>query len=125
MEDTILQTKCDAFAVRIYQLDKYLQTCKEFSIASQILRSGTSIGANIAETPNAESTDDFIHKIAIARKEANETQYWLRLLHNVQLIDDSLFNSMKADCTELQRIMAATIKSLIAKKQTDSSADNN
>ncbi len=125
MEDTILQTKCDAFAVKIYHLDKYLQSKKEFSIASQILRSGTSIGANIAETPNAESTDDFIHKIAIARKEANETQYWLRLLHNVQLIDDSLFNSMRADCTELQRIMAATIKSLIAKKQTVSSADNN
>jgi len=125
MEETILQAKCDAFAVRIYQLDKYLQTRKEFSIASQILRSGTSIGANGAETPNAESTDDFIHKIAIARKEANETQYWLRLLHNVQLIDDSYFNSMKADCTELQRIMAATIKSLNAKKQSDSSADNN
>ena len=125
MEDTILQSKCDSFAVRIYQLDKYLQSRKEFSIANQILRAGTSIGANIAETPNSESTDDFIHKIAIARKEANETQYWLRLLHNVQLIDDSYFNSIKAECTELQRIMAATTKSLIAKKRLASSADNN
>lgn len=113
MEDTILQTKCDAFAVRIYNLDKYLQEQREYSIANQILRSGTSIGANVAESPNAESYDDFIHKIAIARKEANETQYWLRLLHNVNLIDDKLFQSLKNDCTELQRIMAATVKTMV------------
>lgn len=74
MEETILQKKCDDFAVRIYKLDKFLKEKKEFSISSQILRSGTSIGANVAESPNAESTEDFIHKLAIARKEANETQ---------------------------------------------------
>ncbi len=115
MEDTILQKKCDDFAVRIYKLDRFLKEKKEYSISSQILRSGTSIGANVAESPNAESKEDFIHKIAIARKEANETQYWLRLLHNVELIDDNCFASMKSDCTELQKIMAATVKSLSSK----------
>ena len=119
MEDTLLQKKCDDFAVRIYKLDKYLKEKKEYSISSQILRSGTSIGANVAESPNAESKEDFIHKIAIARKEANETQYWLRLLHNVALIDDECFKSMKNDCTELQKIMAATIRSLVTKRNDE------
>lgn len=116
MDETILQTKCDNFAVRIYKLDQYLKGKNEYSISNQILRSGTSIGANVAESPNAESKEDFIHKIAIARKEANETQYWLRLLHNVSLIDEECFKSMKTDCTELQKIMAATIRSLSTKQ---------
>ena len=115
MEDTLLQKKCDDFAVRIYNLNQYLQSKKEHILSNQILRSGTSIGANIAESPNAESKEDFIHKIAIARKEANETQYWLRLLHDTALIDDACYMSMKNDCTELQKIMAATVRSLATK----------
>ena len=115
MEDSLLQKKCDDFAVRIYKLNQYLLSKKEHILCNQILRSGTSIGANIAESPNAESKEDFIHKIAIARKEANETQYWLRLLHNIALIDDICYMSMKNDCTELQKIMAATVRSLTMK----------
>jgi len=127
MAETILQQKCDEFAVQIYWLNKYLLNKKETSIANQILRSGTSIGANIAETPNAESTEDYIHKVAIARKEANETQYWLRLLFNVNLINEDYFITMRGACTELQKMMAATIKTLKSKNasQDSTSSANN
>ena len=81
MKKSILDEKCMLFAVRIVKFHQYLCTeKKEYVLSKQILRSGTSIGANLRESRNAQSTSDFIHKLNIALKEADETQYWLELL---------------------------------------------
>ena len=82
MKSGAIQTKTFAFAVRIVNLHKFLCTeKKEFVLSKQLLRSGTAIGALVREADQAESKPDFIHKMAIALKEANETEYWLELLH--------------------------------------------
>ena len=78
-------------------------------MSKQILRSGTSIGANIAESICAESPDDFIHKLAIAQKEASETRYWLKLLYRSDFITEKQFNSIDLDCRELLNIISAII----------------
>ena len=111
-EENLINEKALAFAERIYKLSSYLKEKKEFSLADQLLRSGCSIGANLAESIFSESTEDYIHKLAIARKEGSETSFWLRLLHRTGLIDEALFKSFKQDCDELQRMMTATMKTL-------------
>ena len=78
-------------------------------MSKQILRSGTSIGANIAESICAESPDDFIHKLAIAQKEASETRYWLKLLYRSDFITEKQFNAIDLDCRELLNIISAII----------------
>lgn len=83
---------------------------KEFVLSKQILRSGTSIGANIEEAYQGESKADFIHKLAIANKEAFETHYWLRLLRDSGFLEKKLADSLIVDCDELQRILVASIK---------------
>ena len=85
---------------------------KEFILAKQILRSGTSIGANIAEAQDAQSNLDFIHKYSIALKEARETEYWLNLLKESEYIDEISFKSIIIDCEELIKLLVATIKKL-------------
>ncbi len=98
------------FAVRIVNLYKYIiDTKKEYVINKQLLRSGTSIGANTREALNAESTKDFIHKLAIAQKEADETLYWLELLNETKYINENEFNSMHNDCSELLKIIKSII----------------
>ena len=83
---------------------------REFVLSKQVLRSGTSIGANIEESVHAQSRLDFVHKLSIAQKEAIETRYWLRLLKDSGYIEEKLAGSFLADCEELQRLLTASIK---------------
>ncbi|MBR4804198.1 MAG: four helix bundle protein [Bacteroidales bacterium] len=118
MKDSIVAKKSKAFALRIINLFKYLNIeKKEFVLSKQILRSGTSIGANIAEANCAQSDADFIAKTHISLKECCETLYWLELLHDANYIDDSMFNSINSDCSELYKILSSIIISM-KEKQT-------
>ena len=109
--DHTIQEKSYQFAVRIVKLCKYLQNeQKEYILSKQILRSGTSIGANIAEAQQAQSRPDFISKLNIALKESYETNYWLRLLHATDYLSESEFSSIIADCKELEKILTSIIK---------------
>ena len=100
------------FAVSIYSLAKKLrQAHSEFDLSKQLLRSGTSIGANVAEGVRAQSKADFISKMAIALKEANETDFWLRLLHKVGLIDESEFTGYRKEVNELIALLTSITKS--------------
>ncbi len=81
MKENIIKNKSFEFALRIIKLYKHLQSEKEYILSKQILRSGTSVGALVRESEHAQSTADFIHKLSIAQKEANESEYWLELLH--------------------------------------------
>jgi len=112
MRSNILLSKSYNFALRIVKLFQYLSNeKKEFVLSKQILRSGTSIGANIEEAHQAESKADFIHKLAIANKEAFETHYWLRLLRDSDLLEAKIANSLLTDCDELQKFLVSSIKS--------------
>ena len=101
--------KSIAFSFRIINLYKFLIGKREMILSKQILRSGTSIGANISESVFAESNMDFIHKLSISRKEANETKYWLLLLQKGEYISEIEFNSMLQDCVELIKILTSII----------------
>ena len=99
------------FAVRIVKLCKYLQeNKKEYILSKQLMRSGTSIGANITESQQAQSRADFISKLNIALKEAVETNYWLRLLQATDYLSDSEYASMIGDCKELEKLLTAILK---------------
>lgn len=107
-----LQTKSFAFAVRVVNLYKYL--CgekKEFVLSKQLLRSGTAIGALVREAEQAESKADFIHKMAIALKEANETEYWILLLSETGYLTSQNAESIIADNKELLKLLTSIIKS--------------
>ncbi|MBR4911507.1 MAG: four helix bundle protein [Bacteroidales bacterium] len=109
-ENTIV-TKSKAFALRVIKLYKYLCGKKrEFVMSKQIMRSGTSIGANVREATRAQSTPDFISKMNIALKEAEETCYWLELLHESEYLDERAFNSLYSDSMELLKILASIVK---------------
>ena len=111
MGSSIIEAKSFDFAVRIVKLYQYLcEEKKEFVLSKQLLRSGTSIGANVSETENAQSKADFISKMNIALKEANETQYWLRLLYSTDYLSDKEFESINADITELIAILTSICK---------------
>ena len=111
MMDNAIYRKSFQFAVRIVNLCKYLQTeQKEFVLSKQILRCGTSIGANVAESQNAQSRPDFLSKLNIALKEATETDYWLRLLHETVYISKTQFDSMIADCDEIEGLLVSIVK---------------
>ena len=84
---------------------------KEFILSKQLMRCGTSIGANVSEAQQAQSRPDFINKINIALKEACETNYWLRLLHETQYLDASAFHSIIKDCSELEKLLISIVKS--------------
>lgn len=102
--------KSMAFAVRIVKLGRYLQEQKEFILSKQVIRSGTSIGACIRESQQAESRKDFIHKLSIGLKEAVETKYWLELLWRTALIEDRGFRSLAKDNDELLKLLTSAIK---------------
>lgn len=115
-KDNILYNKAKAFSVRIIRFKQWLcDTHKEYALADQILRSGTSIGANIAESIDAVSTPDFRNKLAIALKECSETKYWLEILNDVELIDRKMYNSLYKDCRELYLILSSSVKTLSEK----------
>jgi four helix bundle protein len=110
MSDSILKDKSLKFAVRIVRLSQFLkEQQKEFVLSKQLLRSGTSIGANVRESRNAESDLDFIHKLAIAQKECDETCYWLELLFLTEYLSEKEFNSIHNDAVELLKIIKSTI----------------
>ena len=99
------------FALRIIKLYSYLKDTKQVHVLSkQILKSGTSIGANVRESVNAQSRMDFINKLNIALKEANETEYWLELLHESNILDDKQFESIYNDCGKLSATLTKIIK---------------
>ena len=109
--DNAIYKKSFDFAIRIVNLCKHLQTeQKERVLSKQILRSGTSIGANVAEAQQAQSKADFISKLNIALKEAAETDYWLRLLHATNYMNDMQFDSMISDCDEIESLLVAIVK---------------
>ena len=111
MESSPLVVKSKAFAIRIVKLCKYLDEEKrENIIRKQIVRSGTSIGANLAESQYAQSRDDFFTKISVALKEANETMYWLELLRDTDYLTPEYAASMISDCNELLAMLIATSK---------------
>ena len=111
MSKNVIQDKSKKFAVRIINLYKYLNdNKKEYIISKQILRCGTSIGANVRETVNAQSKSDFISKMSIALKEADETAYWLELLYETDFITIEQFDSINYDCTEIIKILISIIK---------------
>ena len=112
-DDNLILTKSKAFALRIIRLYQYLcDTKKEYVLSKQLLRCGTSIGANAKEADNAQSKADFQAKMYIAYKEANETEYWLELLYESGYIETKAFQSIYTDCKELIRILAAITKSM-------------
>lgn len=111
MTESLILKKSKAFALRIVRLYKYLREHKESVIAKQVLRSGTSIGANIAESRYAQSKADFASKLQIALKEASETEYWLGLLRDAELVESGIaFDSICDDCTELIKMLTASVK---------------
>ena len=108
--DSIAKQKSMAFAKRIVSLYQYLVNEYHESVMSkQILRCGTSIGANIAEAIYGSSRKDFLNKIHIALKESSETLYWLELLHSCGYIPESLFRSLFQDCDELRKMLSSTV----------------
>ena len=110
MKENALTEKSILFAARIIKLHKYLiKTKKETIISKQIVRSGTSIGANINEANYGQSKADFIAKLHIALKETAETEYWLRLLILSEYITEDMGNSILQDCMEIKRILIASI----------------
>ena len=117
-DNNIVVQKSKAFAIRIIRLYQHLTTeKKEFILAKQVLRSGTSIGANIRESTRAQSTADFLSKMQISLKEADETEYWLELLMETEYITEKAGNSLLADCDELIKLIAAIVKTSKEKQQ--------
>lgn len=110
-QPSILDLKAKAFALRIVKLYRHLRARRESVIAKQILRSGTSIGANVTEGRFAQSRPDFISKYSIALKEAAETLYWLEILRDGEFLpSDDAFNSLYVECEELVRMLTASLK---------------
>ena len=116
-KESVTHTKSKLFAIRIIRFYKYLtEEKKEFIISKQLMRSGTSIGANIRESYFAQSQADFVHKLNIALKEADETAYWLELLVESNMIEEHMFNSLYTDVKEIIALLVASIKT--AKEKT-------
>ena len=110
MNQTVAE-KSFAFSIRIVNAYKHLTTeQKEHVMSKQLLRCGTSIGANVAEAQQAQSRADFLSKLSISLKEASETNYWLRLLYATGYLSDMEFHSLIADCQELEKMLTVIIK---------------
>ena len=111
----IIREKAMNFSVRMYHLNEFLIEKRKYSIADQVFRSGTCIGANLSEAVRAASEQDFVHKYGIALKEAEETLYWLELSQRVELIDTRLYESLRYDCEELIKLATSIILSVLRK----------
>ena len=111
MKESVLKSKSFALAVRIVKLYKYLcEQKKEYVLSKQVLRSGTSVGAMVREAEYSESKADFSHKMGIARKELNETLYWLELLLQTEYITQIEYDSLSADAIEIIKMLTTSIK---------------
>jgi four helix bundle protein len=110
-KENVLKTKSFDFAVRIVNLYKFLKKeYNEFVLSQQIVGSGTAIGALIREAEHAESLKDFVHKLNIGLKEANESKYWLDLLYATEFINKKMYESLNKDCEELLKLLIASVK---------------
>jgi four helix bundle protein len=106
-----LKDKSYAFAIRVVKLSQFLQSeKKEYVLSKQVLRSGTAIGALIREAEFGQSKADFVSKMSISLKEANETEYWICILKDTNYIEQNLFESMQTDCKELIAMLVSSIK---------------
>lgn len=116
MKENIVKNKSFEFAIRVVKLYQFLcDQQKEFVLSKQLLRCGTSVGAMVREAEHAETKKDFIHKMAVAQKEINETMYWLELLHQTQYLNKEQFVSINNDALEIIRLITSIIKSAKAK----------
>ena len=107
----IIEDKSFQFAVRIVKLCKHLRnTKKEYTLSKQLLRSGTGIGANVAESQQAQSKADFISKLSISLKETAETKYWIRLLKAADYLSETEYQSIISDCVEIEKILVSILK---------------
>ncbi len=111
-KDNLIVDKSKAFAIRIVRLYQFLcQEKKEYILSKQLLRSGTSIGANVKEAIRGQSKADFISKMSISLKEASETEYWIELLYETDYLTKTQFDSLKEDIVELLKLLTSIIKS--------------
>ena len=118
--------KSKRFAVRIVRLYQYLRTeKKEFVLSKQLLRSGTSVGANLAEAECAVSRRDFLSKVYIALKECVENKYWLELLFDTDYLSEQEFQSIGADCEELRKMLSSTTKTITSTLNSSHSTQSN
>jgi four helix bundle protein len=114
----VIEEKSFSYAVRIVKLYEFLTKEKrEFVLSKQLLRSGTSIGANVSEAEQGQSTNDFLSKMNIALKEAAETEYWLRLLKHTDYLDEKQYESIYSDCEELKKILHSIVKTTKERRQ--------
>ena len=110
--ENVIEIKSFDFAVRIINLYKYLTAIKkEYVLSKQLLRSGTSVGANVAEAEQAQSRPDFVSKMNIALKETSETKYWIKLLKATDFLSEKESSSLLSDCVELEKLLVSIIKS--------------
>lgn len=117
MRQSVLREKSKSFALRVIRLYSFLvNERKEYVMSKQALRCGTSIGANVVEGVYGQSDADFISKMSIAQKEANETEYWLELLHESEYLTEEQFLSIVADLSEIQKMLASTIITMKTKQ---------
>lgn len=118
MSKYVVREKSFTFAIRIVKLSRFLRDAhKEFVLSKQVLRSGTAIGALVREAEQAESKADFIHKLAIALKEATETEYWIDLLCQTGHLNENQHKAIRSDNTELIKLLTSIIKT--SKVRTD------
>jgi len=111
--ESVLRKKSFDFAIRVINLYKYLKKKHgEYNVSQQILRSGTAVGAMIREAEFAESRKDFMHKLYISLKEANESMYWLELLYATEFISKKMFDSMHKDASDLLKMLVASVKTI-------------
>ena len=111
-ENNIVEEKSFEFSVRIVNLYKHLTTTKqEYVMSKQLLRSGTSIGANICEAQQAQSSMDFLSKMSIALKEAYESDYWIRLLYKTEYLNNDVYKSIITDCRAITKLLVTIVKS--------------
>ena len=116
----VLKEKSYKFATRIVMLSRHLRSDNEFDLSRQIIRSGTSIGAMVREAEFAQSRADFVNKLSIALKEANETEYWLALLKDGGYISTQMYNSLHPDVEELIRLLVSIVKTSKAQQKVKS-----
>lgn len=110
--DNVIENKSFQFAIRIVRLYKFLyEEKKEYILSRQLLRAGTSIGANVTESQQAQSKPDFVSKISIALKEASETKYWIKLLGATEYLSENQTKSILDDCVEIEKILVTILKS--------------
>ena len=110
-DGNVVKDKSFEFSVRIVNLYKHLTTNKqEFVMSKQLLRSGTSIGANICEAEQAQSTLDFLSKMNISLKESSESDYWLRLLHRTGYLNEEEYKSIITDCRDITKLLVSIVK---------------